>query len=243
MSDQIKQPSSQAISDVPAISADEARKASRRRLLRMGVKATPAVVATLVGRQALACTCTIPSAWGSIAAAIGEKDMHGVNLGDGSISRYSAVIKGYNNNYRKFSSWTLAGADGWTALKSKVTSWPATNILPKADRKAWLQGTKEVNGVKLSAKALLTLLGLPAPMSWGDQGALTVVGSGGRNQAVLIAFLAYKTGGEYSQCLTLSQLQAMGDGTFQTSSDMGPWSDTKIVDYLHLNWMIRTNNT
>lgn len=229
------------------------RRESRRRLLRMGVKAAPAVAATLVGQQALACHCTIPSAWGSIAKTTGTEDMGGaVDLGKGSFAtRYGNAIKSYSNTYRDYSSWGGSGA-GWTALVSKANqkgyAWPA-GVSANPDKILWLQGKKTVqganNGRALSASQLVNIFFPNIALNWGRTSPLPldVAVSGNRRQrAVLIAFLARATGATWgNQCLTLAQLRDMGNGTFKTSLDSAAWTDDQVEDYLHNNWMVRIN--
>lgn len=232
----------------------DGRRESRRRLLRMGVKAAPAVAATLVGQQALACHCTIPSAWGSISKATGTNDMWQVDLGKGSIAkRYGSSIIEYSNQYRGYSKWTQYGS-GWSALVVAANNagyiWPTKpTTWTDAEKIQWLQGMLKIDRVTLKAPQLIAFFFPSISLSaWANKVPLRVAtGSAGiGNQAVIIAFLAKATGATWpisgnEPCLTLEQLASMGNRTFKTSLDGSAWGDTKIVEYLNGNWMVRTS--
>lgn len=251
MTQQPEKKSADSESASPVVSDD--RRESRRRLLRMGVKAAPAVAATLVGQQALACHCTIPSAWGSISKATGNNDMGLVNLGQGSIAaRYGSSIIKYSNQYRGYTKWTKVGL-GWNALvvAANMTgySWPTKSTnWTDPEKKQWLQGLLKVGGVTLKASQLVKIFFSSIDVSaWANKVPVRVTtgSAGAGDQAVLIAFLARATGATWpisgnEPCLTLEQLASMGNRTFKTSLDGSFWGDTKIVDYLNGNWMVRT---
>lgn len=229
---------------------------SRRRLLRAGLKATPIVVATLASRPSLACHCIVPSAWGSINAAMPngvDVDINGNNNFPGSLSnRFKDDVKRVSDNVYKFSSFSESGR-GWDYfLGDGVFSFP-DNVVDLGRRKkiAYLQGKDISNGVtidRLTVEGLCTKLKKPivVPAGAGAKYPLALINEGYSSfgASMLIALINQHRGTRIipSACYNLdstNMLALMATGSYSPKDISQTWNEAQIGDYLHYNWFAR----
>jgi hypothetical protein len=200
-----------------------AQKIARRRLLRMGATAGATVMVTLASRPALACTCVMPSAWGSILAT-GQTDLHKLA---GSVSHHKSA---------DFSSWTIAS---WRTNGTQFGGGNCRNVL--ADKipvkLARLNGLT-VNDLRNKLGYNYAISGLVGNPKWVDllnSGSAFVV-------AILVAELNIYTSGRLpTECGELKTIvKDMADGSYTPASGATmPWGQQEIADYLHYNWLAR----
>lgn len=231
---------------------------NRRRLLRAGVKVVPVVLGTLSARTSLACHCTIPSAWGSIATGLGgPQDMSQVNL-TGSLVRFKSAdsdaldnVRTFSNDYRNIPKWQYGGefpigttsGDAWVRwklLSDLVTQYPSgcSTSVKKVNyiRGLWAPN----NGPKLSANGLLAKLGLGSVSRW-SLSAQSIVSANNGDSSILVGLFCQKLGGTFvsTGCLRSSDLVAMANGTFPVPQGFTTFGSSEIKDYLHYNWIAR----
>jgi hypothetical protein len=223
---------------------------SRRRLLRAGLKAAPVVVATLAARPSLACHCVLPSAWGSINAALGGGDTDMGNTQQvvgkltGSMQRYAnSIIDFSQNNPLNFGNFNSIG---WSALKAKYPSFPS-DVDTNRKKIAYLKGN-----FSSPSKGFLTVDGLCAAI-----GYTTPTGAGaakpydlimttrGFGASVLIAQINLFIGRVPPECLKNNNMSAkqvinkLASGSFTVPDTNEFWDQSQIADYLHNNWLAR----
>ena len=229
---------------------------SRRRLLRAGLKATPIVVATLASRPSLACHCIVPSAWGSINAAMPngvEVDINGNNNFPGSLSnRFNDDVKRINDDVFTFSSFSVGGR-GWNYFLGRgIFSFPDGVANLETDKKiAYLQGKSiSVNDTipRLTVEGLCTKLKKPIviPAGAGAKYPLTLIEEGylSFGASMLIALINQHRGRRIipSACYNIdsaNMLTLMATGSYSPKGISQNWDTAQIGDYLHYNWFAR----
>ena len=229
---------------------------SRRRLLRAGLKATPIVVATLASRPSLACHCIVPSAWGSINAAMangGEVDINGNNNFPGSLSnRFNDDVKRISDKVYTFSSFSEGGR-GWNYfLRDGVFTFPVNVAsLDSEEKIAYVQGKDISNGVtidRLTVEGLCARLKKPivVPAGAGAKYPLDLIKEGylSFGASMLIALINQNRGTRIipSACYNLdstNMLALMATGSYSPKGISQNWDTAQIGDYLHYNWFAR----
>lgn len=213
----------------PTLTA-EAKGASRRRLLRLGAKAAPVVVATLAARPSFACHCVAPSAWGSVvatAAINGEtgklaNEPNNIDRLSGSIVRHHAV---------QFDVWQ---ADQW---KNSNAPWDALATRLRITKNQ--AKNKTVND-------LVSGLGIVRPIGiTGTSKIKDVINSSTNRVAVtiLVAQLnALLYPGAFPQecgggAKLLADVKLMAQGAYPPAST--PWTQAEVYTYLNANWIAR----
>jgi hypothetical protein len=230
---------------------------SRRRLLRAGLKAAPVVVATLAARPSLACHCVLPSAWGSINAALGGKQqdmgaqttIDNVNNFTGSMARYkNSIIENFPS--LKFSDF-LSNDNGWSALSTKFT---ANNLFPSIQNHVWDDSKKvdylkgnyptDKNPVpnlpKLKTGVLCQKMGCVTPSGSDNAKPYSLINNKGFGGSMLIAQINMYLGGRLPpECITKLMLDTMASGSYTAPQTSVNWGKTEIKNYLHNNWIAR----
>lgn len=199
-----------------------AKSAARRRLLKIGATAGTTALATLASRPALACACVMPSAWGSILAT-GQTDLHALS---GSISHHIS---------KDFKSWTI---NSW---QNNSSSYGGSNCRDTLATK--LGKTRSiVDGYTVSTlrnkigTSGYNIAGIANNDKW-----LTTINSNSFACSILVAELNLYTSSDIptSECGSLkAMIRDMADGSFTPQSgDTTSWSQSKIKEYLHYNWL------
>jgi hypothetical protein len=189
---------------------------SRRRLIKIGITAAPAVL-TLASRPVLAWHCKSPSAWGS------EQINPNTSL---------APHTTYPNETWTISNWkNNTGRAGlgkpWGRFDSNFSG---TNNQYRDCTVSYLTG-KGVplalpSGVSLNQKVYK---GLNSQLGWSDFAKYMIVAQLNRH---LLA-----SGTWDPQCVTETELTAMVNGAYPTAGN--PWNKPKIIEYLYNNWIVR----
>lgn len=252
--------------DDTSVRDQNAVRNSRRRLLRVSLKAAPVVVATLAARPSLACHCVVPSAWGSINVAMGriDQDMGQAGLVDkltGSMARYKNSIYTDFNPY-VFTAFTMANGGGWSELRKKIPSsfYPLGLFSGVKKNKQqdtmtkYLQGAYSTANIPaLTVQGLCSAMGCTTPAGCGARlplqliqagGGLGNIGSGGVDgfgASVLIAQINMYLRKIPRACVTPSMLNSMATGYFMPEGVTEAWSsgNGQIADFLHFNWIAR----
>lgn len=237
----------------PLESNDEKVAASRRRLLRAGVKVAPVVLATLASRPSLACHCVVPSAWGSINAGFGgnDQDMGAVKLEGSLLRQHGAKVKAGWSTYT-FTNWQTTNGGCWNELIGKLGAIYPTSLLSglstsgaKNERKRlYLQGRYSTNAIPaVSVKQLCGWIGSPVPKGYGDFKPYEVIDVEGFAGAILVAELNIKLGKVHPDCIRTATnpniVVSMASGSYQPEGLIEIWGEQQIADYLHYNWLAR----
>lgn len=235
---------------------------SRRRLLRASLKAAPVVVATLASRQSLACACVVPSAWGSINAAMGgiDQNVHGIdpNL-KGSLARFQRATVDFGFAYTIRNVAT--SNDAWNAIAKKITNYPNGLLAGLGDyrqklaRKVlYLKGKYSTDTIAvLSAEGLCGKLGGCQPPQVSGKsnpsidlivaGSAAGLGSIDENRfaaAILVAQINNYLRFIPAVCMkSAGMINDMAYGTYRPEGISQTWYKDQIADYLHYNWLAR----
>jgi len=208
----------------------EAKAASRRRLLRLGAKAAPVVVATLAARPSFACHCVAPSAWGSVvatAAINGEtgklaNEPNNIDRLSGSIVRHHAV---------QFDVWQ---ADQW---KNSNAPWDALAARLRITRN---QAKNKTVNYLVSNLSIVLPIGID-----GNQKIKDVINSSNNRVPVTILVaqlnaLLY-SGAFPRECgggaKLLADVKLMAQNAYPPAST--PWTQAEVYTYLNSNWIAR----
>lgn len=219
--------------DTPSNVTAEDKLASRRRLLRIGAKAAPVVVATLAARPSFACHCVAPSAWGSVvatAAINGEtgklaNDPNNIDRLSGSIVRHHAV-----------------DFDVWQAYQWKNTDTPWIALANRLG----ISRNKVTNAKRKTIDELVSALGIVRPMGiTGSNKIGEVVNNSNNRNAVTILVgqlnaLLY-SGAFPQECgggaKLLADVKLMAQNAYPPAST--PWTQAEVYTYLNSNWIAR----
>lgn len=248
-----------AHSAMPSEAQNEVMTA-RRRLLRVGVKAAPVVVATLASRPALACHCVVPSAWGSINAGFAgvDQDMGKVKL-SGSLDRqHGAKIRSWGTHY-SIPNWRNQNHTCWNNLIGKLGNiYPGnllagltTNSQKAARKRAYLQGRYSSSATPtrpeipaMTVNLLCNKIGAPPPVGYGSYKPYEVIDAGGFAGSILVAELNIYLGLYHPDCVKIKDdpnivFTMAINAYYQPVGLKETWGAQEIEDYLHYNWLAR----
>jgi len=211
----------------PETSQDKTVAQGRRRLIKIGVAATP-VIMTLASRPVLAWHCKSPSAWGSEQLNPNTSIKH-----DSYVDETWTITNWINNRGR---AAVLSGNPPWRqlALKipgiSSITNYKYVTVgAVRAAIPTLPSGVQDSHRVYqgLSGK---TPSGAPSTYYiWSDFAKYLVVAQ--LNRFMLAA------GVWDPQCVTEAELSAMAQLSYPSSAT--PWDADKVQQYLYNNWIVR----
>lgn len=208
-------------SEVTAVDPATAKAASRRRLLKASMTASP-VVLTLVSRPVLAWHCKSPSAWGS--EALDTKTSLAAK--HPSLADESYTITDWKDN--TIHSGSPLSVKPWAALGRNISN-PSSTTYYKKYKMSELFGSSLPAGLTGDTLVWASL----------QQGAATTT----FQKYMIVARLNYKVISNIRTCVTVNgadQLQLMINGSYTPAHLNGEiWDSNKIMTYLQQNWIVQ----